>query len=355
MAMAQAYSRKRAYSADDETDAPTGAVPSAPSFPTAKRVRQHTAPSTPTHPPITGPGSSTVSSAATHRMLAKYLSILDKDQLVSILLDLAQSANSDQAVALHAAIPKPTIAAVAAHLTRLERDLRDAFPYSRTGPIANDYAYARVAPVLETIKDAVVDFLEYFYAQAMALEPAESKLDRIATLFEYLALAINMVVRLPDWENASHRRTKANLVSSVREAWHAAIHHVAQWAHEQARYMAPGVVEAWGKCLTDANAMTGGQLTDVVRDFAARLGWYFGIAPPPVAVGAPCAIAAAPLPPPTPAPAPQAPASFLFSTTQPAFLSMLAGGTPGQPPSSPASRSPVVGVGPRVQFGMGRQ
>jgi hypothetical protein len=123
------------------------ASPAESDLPLAKRTR-HQAPSASFHNRLHG----TPGSLFTNQKLAKYLSILDKDQLIQVILQLNATENTDMQKSLFALIPKPTLSSVTKYLNGLEKKFMDAFPYSKHGRSHNEYAFHRVNPVLLEIQ-----------------------------------------------------------------------------------------------------------------------------------------------------------------------------------------------------------
>ncbi|ORZ37111.1 Cut8 six-helix bundle-domain-containing protein [Catenaria anguillulae PL171] len=186
------------------------------------------------------------------RQLGKYLSILDKDQLVDIVMHIASNGSEPVHDMLAQVIPRPSVAAVAKHLASLERKLMDAFPYSSTGPVFNDYSYSRVQPVLVEIQTTIVDFLEYFINlptddSAQGVDPATAKLNHISTVIEFLHAATLVASRLPNWQTPMHNLAKLDLMHRVAYAWRMAVAEAAKWGDAFGRVLAGGTVEEWSK------------------------------------------------------------------------------------------------------------
>ncbi|KAI9189434.1 Tethering factor for nuclear proteasome sts1 [Blastocladiella emersonii ATCC 22665] len=220
------------------------------------------------------------------RQLAKYLAILEKDQLVSIVMKLAEAADDRVLQLMSDVVPRPTIESVSKHFESLERKLLSTFPYSRTGPVLNDYSYRRVQPVLDDIHGAMVEFLDYFFhaapdPAAVAHDAAAAALDQLNTLLAFLRVASTLAGRLPDWESPENNHAKLDLVHRLRSAWRSAVAQAAAWPDTHRRVLARSEVEHWFSLLDDANTATRGALADAAHDFVQLLGWHLGIAPPP--------------------------------------------------------------------------
>lgn len=149
--------------------------------------------------------------------LRKYLAILDKKQVVDIILQLATLPELKPVLAM--AIPRPTVDAVSLHFQSLQKKLFAAFPYTRGGPSYSDYSFNRVMPFLLDYHECVLDFIHYFSHPSHLLED----LNHIIVLFRFLSIACCSVARLPDWDSKQNNHVKQDLMSKLRTEWGSAV------------------------------------------------------------------------------------------------------------------------------------
>ncbi|KAJ1500136.1 hypothetical protein HMI54_011104 [Coelomomyces lativittatus] len=163
-------------------------------------------------------------SSSSSSTFSKYLQFMDKDQLISILLHLANSPVTQTVLSDH--VPVPTVGFILQQLLHLEKKVVEALPYTRisalslvggasttpttstTAPMYTDYALNRVRPILNEVQSTLLHFLDYFF-QSMSLSlttpknphhPGSMTVSLFNEWVRFLYESTCLVTRLPDFE-----------------------------------------------------------------------------------------------------------------------------------------------------------
>ncbi|KAJ2723524.1 Tethering factor for nuclear proteasome sts1 [Coemansia sp. Benny D115] len=156
-----------------------------------------------------------------------------------LLLETLISQNPQLASQVRQLVPKPTISSACSQLVRLERRLQAAFPYNKSGPVSDDYAYHRVRPALEELRDTIVMYLDHFTHYGLASNRDETGagkqsnvLAHPAEWFDLLAQATDVAVRMPKWDKAEYNNIRRDTLRQLADGWTRAIMATARWTEE---------------------------------------------------------------------------------------------------------------------------
>ncbi|KAG5459025.1 MAG: hypothetical protein BJ554DRAFT_648 [Olpidium bornovanus] len=142
------------------------------------------------------------------KLLGELSHTLDKAQLLNLIVTMAEQFPALRDY-VDSQVPRPTLQGVQVLLQNLEKKLRDAFPYTKWGPLRDDYAFNRVKPLLLEIKDTVLTFSQHFAGP-----------ERFpTTAFPFLYEAANVAFRLPEWDKPQNNTIKFDLVAALLESY----------------------------------------------------------------------------------------------------------------------------------------
>ncbi|KAJ1940064.1 Tethering factor for nuclear proteasome sts1, partial [Linderina pennispora] len=182
--------------------------------------------------------------------LDKLLEPLEEKDLRS-LLDMLITQNPGLATQVRDLVPKPTVNSACSQLVRLERRLLAAFPYNKSGPLADDYTYHRVKPALEELRDTIVMYLDHFthYGLVSSRSTAAVQTDNVLThpaeWFDLLAQATDIAMRMPKWDRREHNEIRRDTLRLLADGWLRAIMATARWS-EEGHIMGRDMVSQWG-------------------------------------------------------------------------------------------------------------
>ncbi|KAJ1965353.1 Tethering factor for nuclear proteasome sts1 [Dipsacomyces acuminosporus] len=189
--------------------------------------------------------------------LDKLLEPLEDKDLRS-LLDALIAQNPHLAAQVRQMVPKPTVNSACSQLVRLERRLQAAFPYSKAGPVSDDYAYHRVKPALEELRDTIVMYLNHFTHYSLASSRAgsfgdsgatsENALAHPAEWFDLLAQATDVAMRMPKWDKKENNEVRRDTLRQLADGWLRAIIATARWT-EEGHIVGRDMVTQWAQQL----------------------------------------------------------------------------------------------------------
>ncbi|KAI9284773.1 Cut8 six-helix bundle-domain-containing protein [Umbelopsis sp. AD052] len=203
-----------------------------------------------------------------HLSVRKLLDTLDKTTLVDLVNGLIDSYPSLQPE-IEKNIPAPTLQSVSQVINDLEYKLSESFPYSRSGPIRDDYSYNRVKGHLMDLVNALQEYADHFTTSS----------DFPTTTFSYLHFATLVAERLPTWSNPTHNNIQRNLYLDLVKYWMKAIEQATSKIAEGKIY-GEQVVTEWAKNLMQHNSTTNGLFSEAIDLFANSLGWIIGFSSP---------------------------------------------------------------------------
>jgi hypothetical protein len=191
---------------------------------------------------------------------------LEKEQLVNLVVTLMDKhpAVREQ---IMSQVPRPTIQSASANLVNMERKLVNSFPYSKTGPARDEYAFSRVRPVLGEIKDTLLDYLDYF----------TSENEHVYTRFEFLKVAAGTVARLPVWNHPHRDADRFLLFERLAACWENVIKDTMREVNDGGRILSAELVHQWARDMAFANQESNGIFEGVKMLFCKGLGWTIGL------------------------------------------------------------------------------
>ncbi|KAI9138153.1 Cut8 six-helix bundle-domain-containing protein [Paraphysoderma sedebokerense] len=202
--------------------------------------------------------------------LAKYLPILSKSQLISLLTNLT-SAHPTLTPVVQSLLPRPTIPSVKSYFESLHRKLEETFPYNRHGTGKDDYSFNRVKGVIYEIKDTILSFAQYF---------STSPVDFPTATFAYLLLATEFATNLPEFDNPSNNIMKRETLAKLKEYWRGWISEVER-KNWEGRVFTAEMVGDWWKGIASIAPPLSPTYDDLPQQFKQRLGYIINLAPPP--------------------------------------------------------------------------
>jgi len=204
-------------------------------------------------------------SNASRLSLNRLLDPLDKQQVATVLTSLIQRhPHLYNEVATH--IPGPTVDSLQLFFQDLERKLVESFPYTRTGPSHDDYAYQRVRPILKEIRETLLEYGDHF----------DNPQEHTATRFNYLALACGVIQRLPAWDNPAHEKDREELYENMREYFVRVVKD-AESEVKEGKVFGAQMVSEWARILVQQNEVAQGKFAEVLEKFRVSLGWMIGL------------------------------------------------------------------------------
>ncbi|KAI8930066.1 Cut8 six-helix bundle-domain-containing protein [Entophlyctis helioformis] len=221
-------------------------------------------------------GASSIVAADASRM-GELLHSLDRDQLIKLLVSV-MAVHPDAQPTVAALMPRPTLESVSAILAAHEKRLFDSFPYSKFGPDRSDYSFNRVRPHLDELRDAIVQYLDFFTLPASY--PGALQHEYAASAFGFLHLATSLVHRLPLWQNEQHNTdTRSALYDRLGRYWRLVVGEVSRRARDEGKVYGSFAVGEWARNLhlhaaETKNAFGFGEAYD---DFRRMLGWVIGL------------------------------------------------------------------------------
>jgi len=190
----------------------------------------------------------------------KLLESLDKKQLTKVILDTLQrypSFNDD----ILALIPQPSVQHARESLLAMEKRLMQSIPYSRSGPARDDYAYFRVQPVINELKESILEYADHF-----------SNEEHPSIQFEYLLAAFEIIGRLPKWNNPAHNLETMELYEQLADQCLDAVQ-TATLQARNGRIFGSQAVKEWAILLEKCNGQSSGAFDQVLKAFEDGLGW----------------------------------------------------------------------------------
>ncbi|KAL2913521.1 Tethering factor for nuclear proteasome sts1 [Polyrhizophydium stewartii] len=209
--------------------------------------------------------------------MGELLQTLDKPQLLNLLVSVMAVHPEAQATAA-ALMPRPSVESVGQILATHEKQLFDAFPYSKLGPDRSDYAFNRVRPHIEDLRDTILHYLDFFTLPASF--PHALQHEYPSTAFAYLHLATGIVHRLPIWQNeARNEETRAALYERLGRHWRIVVGEVGRRAREEGKVFGAYAVGEWARNLHlhSAELNSGFGLGEAFDEFKRQLGWIIGL------------------------------------------------------------------------------
>ncbi|CAO3694198.1 unnamed protein product [Umbelopsis ramanniana] len=203
-----------------------------------------------------------------HLSVRKLLDTLDKTTLVDLVNGLIDSYPSLQPE-IEKNIPPPTLQSVSQVINDLEYKLSESYPYSRSGPLRDDYSFNRVKGHLMDLVNALQEYADHFTTSS----------DFPTTTFSYLHFATLVAERLPTWSNPTHNNIQRNLYLDLVKYWMKAIEQATSKIAEGKIY-GEQVVTEWAKNLMQHNNTTNGLFSEAIDLFANSLGWIIGFSSP---------------------------------------------------------------------------
>ncbi|KAJ2777730.1 Tethering factor for nuclear proteasome sts1 [Coemansia javaensis] len=177
------------------------------------------------------------------------------------LLDTLVAQNPQLAAQVRQLVPKPTVKSACSQLVRLEQRLQAAFPYNKSGPVSDDYAFHRVRPALDELRDTIAMYLDHFThhglqapahstagsgsaAAAAAAAAASIALSHPAEWFELLAQATDVAMRMPKWDRPENNAARRESLRQLANGWLRAIAATARWT-EDGHIVGRDMLERW--------------------------------------------------------------------------------------------------------------
>ncbi|OMJ18612.1 Tethering factor for nuclear proteasome STS1 [Smittium culicis] len=224
--------------------------------------------------------SKTSSSSPQGINLDKLLEPLEKKDLLIVLLKLVEK-NRHLEKDLRESLPTPTIASACSQLQRLESIMQNSVPYTKAGPVYNEYTYNRLKPALEELHNTIVMYVDHFCQGGLVELPGGShhpSFTQIVThpseWFELLNYATGIVCRMPTWDNPSYNQIRTDSLKYMSNAWLRAITATFQWI-ENGHVLGQDMVSSWGKSLSEFSVSC--RITDMfsapILAFSQQLGW----------------------------------------------------------------------------------
>ncbi|OMJ29996.1 Tethering factor for nuclear proteasome STS1, partial [Smittium culicis] len=212
--------------------------------------------------------------------LDKLLEPLEKKDLLQILLKLVEK-NRNLEKDLRESLPTPTIASACSQLQRLESIMQNSVPYTKAGPVYNEYTYNRLKSALEELHNTIVMYVDHFCQGGLVELPGGShhpSFTQIVThpseWFELLNYATGIVCRMPTWDNPSYNHIRTDSLKYMSNAWLRAITATFQWV-ENGHVLGQDMVSSWGKSLSEFSVSC--RITDMfsapILAFSQQLGW----------------------------------------------------------------------------------
>jgi len=203
-------------------------------------------------------------------VLEKYLGVLSKEQLVSLISNLGNSHPHIYPL-IHKLLPKPTIPSIKDFFLQLEQKLMKSFPYNRNGNGRDDYSFNRVKSVLIEIKDYIISFASYF---------SKSPSDFPHTSFDYLHLATQFAASLPEWDNPNNNLIRIEILTRLKAFWRSWMDNLSRQTG-YGRIWGRDVVQNWWESIKKQFPELVPKYDDLLSLFKANVGWVIGLAPQP--------------------------------------------------------------------------
>ncbi|KAI8867665.1 hypothetical protein GQ42DRAFT_112132, partial [Ramicandelaber brevisporus] len=198
--------------------------------------------------------------------LACLLDYLTKEQLVDVVSKLVLR-NPGLIPEVRNLLPRPTLQTVAATLSTLEKKVADSFPFSRGGPVLDDYSFGRVRPAMIELRGAISSFIEYYVGPLPSYHPVNA--------FAFLHLASSTAERLPNWPRDQQAHIKHSLISDLNLAWLRVIRRTAALV-QTGRMVGQQSAQEWAHHLAEHNAAANGAYQSALTEFVDSLGWAVG-------------------------------------------------------------------------------
>ncbi|PVU94601.1 hypothetical protein BB560_005926 [Smittium megazygosporum] len=216
--------------------------------------------------------------------LEKLLEPLEKRDLLKLLNNLIQN-NKHLENEIRNALPEPTIASACLQLGRLEQKMQSSIPYSKFGPVFDEYTYNRLRPSLEELHDTIEMYIEHFFKGGLIQihtrdefgNTPSNPVSHPAEWFEILIYTTGIVMRMPVWPQANFNSIRTNLLKYMAKIWHRAILATSHWV-DLGHILSQDMVSSWEKSLLEfANSSTHPKLFALpVLAFNQQFGWIRG-------------------------------------------------------------------------------
>ncbi|KAJ1970533.1 Tethering factor for nuclear proteasome sts1 [Dimargaris xerosporica] len=198
--------------------------------------------------------------------LSKLLDPLDKHQLVALMERLVEQV-PELETTIASLAPKPTLKTAAATLDSLNKAVYSSFPYTKWGPVTDDYSFSRVSPALDELCSTILQYAHHFAQDD----------EFLTTTFAFLQQAAEMAIRLPQWDNADHNAARKNLLEALAGHYQRAIRTAATNVNSGKMY-GHQVVEEWGRALQQhCDDCRGEHFGPALHAFVECFGWVLGV------------------------------------------------------------------------------
>ncbi|KAJ1722928.1 Tethering factor for nuclear proteasome sts1 [Coemansia erecta] len=194
--------------------------------------------------------------------LDKLIEPLEERDLRSLLETLI-SQNPHLAPQVRQLVPKPTVNSACSQLVRLERHMQASFPYSKSGPASDDYAYHRVRPALEELRDTIVMYLDHFTHYGLvgasvqhSTDQPPNALSHPAEWFDLLAQATGVAMRMPKWDKPENNDIRRDTLRQLADGWLRAIMATARWT-EEGHIVGKDMLSQWAQQLDHFSTASG--------------------------------------------------------------------------------------------------
>lgn len=188
--------------------------------------------------------------------LPRLLETLDAESLRNVLQAICNRHPQIGSEVITSA-PRPSVGSALSVLEQYQQKLRESFPYGSDG--TSEYAYNRVKVALAALIEALTEFTPHY------LPPNETQ---VASSLSYLDGATDVIHKLPDWQNSSHRHHKDNAYDEISRAWELVISEASKRGGGFQLHN-----DHWDQKLTKHNELSGGKMQVAVNALGSSLDW----------------------------------------------------------------------------------